>query len=147
MQEHSQCRERLWYLLLGGRFSDISQDGYTTPHDTSSLVKIESLVNPKLFWQACCWCARAGYLFVWWVSNSAPFYQSSRALRKGLVFRVRAKNVHSAGVLCLSSPSPREGSSSQCFQGFRACQKLDFSAAHWRYASQQPSFFFQGAMK
>ena len=27
-------------------------------------VMMESVVNPKLFWEACCWCARADYLFM-----------------------------------------------------------------------------------
>ena len=148
MQEHSQCQEGLWFLLRRGRFSDISQDGYTILHDTSSLVKMMSVVNLELFWQACCWCARAGYLFVVWVLNSEPFSQSSRVLQKGLVFRSRAKSVHSVGVLCLSNPlSLREGNSFRHFQGFRAWQWLVFLAADQRYTSQQPSSFFRGAMK
>ena len=63
MQKHSWCWEGLWFPLHWGCSSDISQGGYTTLHDTSSLVMMESLVNPKLFWEACCWCARADYLF------------------------------------------------------------------------------------
>ena len=74
MQERSQYQEGLYFLLLWGRFSDINQDGYTTLHDTSSLVRIESLVNPKLFWRTFCWCARPCYLFMLWVLNSEPFY-------------------------------------------------------------------------
>ena len=147
MQERSQYQEGLYFLLLWGRFSDINQDGYTTLHDTSSLVKVGSLLNPKLFWQVCCWCARAGYLFVLWVLNFELFYQSSRALRKALIFRVKAKSVHSVGVLCLPIPNPREGSSFHRFQGFRACQKFVLSVAGRRYAPQQPSFFFQEAKK
>lgn len=69
-------------------------------------------------------------------------------LQKGLLFRLKAKNVHNAGALCLlNPPNPKGGNSFHRFQGFRACRGLAFSAADRRYTSQQPSFFFQGAMK
>ena len=88
MQEHSQCQEGLCFLPLWHQCSDISQDGYTTLHDTSFSATMESLVNSKLFWYVYCQCARATSYEFW---NMSPSLNWVECFKKADYFSWRPK--------------------------------------------------------